>query len=154
MYPASTIGYLFHHLAFVLSRQSDEALQQQLGIGFSQFKILMCLGEGGVVRQRQIAENLGQTEASVSRQIKLLHDGGLLSSTVSPGNRREHNTCLTAKGNKVVREAFLILNEYHQPLFEHLTSGQLEHFQGILSTMHENACSGGCKLKDKALHRA
>lgn len=135
-----------HHLASVLSRQSDEALQQRLGIGFSQFKILMCLGEGGVVRQRQIAECLGQTEASVSRQIRLLHDKGLLKSAVSPTNRREHITDLTAKGQRIVSEAFIILNEYHQPLFDRLGSSQLEHFQSILSSMHDGACSSGCKL--------
>ncbi len=146
MYPATSFGYLLQHLAFVLSRRSDEVLQQKLGIGFSQFKILMCLGDTGVVRQRQIAEDLAQTEASVSRQIKLLHDNGFLESKARPGNRREHQTKLTIKGRKAVREAFLILNSYHQPLFERLTPTQLEHFQDILSDMHESACFDSCKL--------
>ena len=150
MYPASSLGYLLHHLAFVLSRQSNEALQQNLGIGFSQFKILMCLGHGGAIRQRQIAEDLGQTEASVSRQIKLLHDQGLLTTTVNPGNRRQHHTRLTAKGSRIIEHALVILNNYHQPLFERLTPTQVGQFQSILSGMHESACPGGCKLKQSA----
>jgi DNA-binding MarR family transcriptional regulator len=67
MKPTNNIGYLMQRLSFLLARQSDQVLQEQLGIGFSQFKILMALGWDPSCQQRHIADKLGQTEASVAR---------------------------------------------------------------------------------------
>jgi len=140
MHPTDNPGFLLHHLACVIERQSDSVLQEKLGIGFSQFKILMALKRHEGVQQRQIADALGQTEASISRQIKLMHDQGLLTSRVSPKSRREHVTTLTHKGNRVAERAFSLLNTHHAPLFARLTSHQQANLKEILSTMHESAC--------------
>src|SRR5687768_2184713 len=115
------VGYLLQHLAFTMSRQNDQILQERLGLGFSQFKILMVLQRNPSTQQRDIAEALGQTEASISRQIKLMHDRGLLQTRISPENRRKHLTTLTPKGEQLTEEALRILNKYHAPMFEQLT---------------------------------
>lgn len=141
-------GYLLHHLATALDRQSDVLLQERLDIGFSQFKILMALKWGQGIQQKRIAAKLGQTEASVSRQIKLLSEAGLLSSKHSPTNRREHVTLLTAKGEKLIDKAMRALNDYHAPVFASLSSSQQQALQQILQQMHEATCQaerpGGC----------
>jgi hypothetical protein len=36
------IGYLLHRVGFALDRHSDQVLRERLGIGFSQFKILLA----------------------------------------------------------------------------------------------------------------
>ncbi len=135
------IGYLLHHISSVLARQSDQILQEQLGIGFSQFKLLLILEQSTGVQQKQIAQKLGQTEASISRQIKILHDGGLLTSQVSPNNRREHITRLTPKGAKFTEKALEILNNYHAPVFAHLNDKQQQQLQELLASIHDNMCS-------------
>lgn len=136
----NNIGYLLHHLSFVLNRQSDQVLQEQLGIGFSQFKILMVLKWNPSVQQKQIADNLGQTEASVSRQISLLKERGLLARQRNDKNKREHLTVLTSKGERLTEAALQILNDYHSPIFEKLTEKQREDMLNALSIMHETAC--------------
>ncbi len=140
MQPTKNIGYLLNHLAFVLGRQSDQALQEQLDIGFSQFKIMMVLGWNPSIQQKQIADKLGQTEASVSRQIKLLHDQGLLSTKINPENRREHITRLTSKGERLTEQAMRTLNSYHAPTFAGLTDKQQQTLIEILTIMHEAVC--------------
>jgi DNA-binding MarR family transcriptional regulator len=142
-------GYLLHHLAMVLDRQSDTVLQDRFGIGFSQFKILMALKWHEGVQQKEIAKYLGQTEASVSRQIKLLHDLGLLQNRVSPKSRRERITTLTVKGNKVAEGAKEALNDYHGPLFEQLTPSQQEQYLEILGSMHDYVCRNNLNCKYK-----
>jgi len=140
MRPTNNIGYLLQRLAFLLSRQSDQVLQEQLGIGFSQFKILMALGWRPDVQQKKIADQLGQTEASISRQIKLLKDKGLLATEVSPKNRREHITHPTPKGQRLTEKALEILNNYHAPMFEQLSEKQKSQLLETLTTMHEYVC--------------
>jgi DNA-binding MarR family transcriptional regulator len=136
-------GYLLYHLAFVLGRQSDQVLQERFGIGFSQFKILMLLQRNPHVQQRYIAEGLGQTEASISRQIKLMHDKGLLRTDISPHNRREHITTLTAKGQQLNEEALAVLNAYHAPVFEGLSEKQQLQLAESLRIMHGKVCQPG-----------
>lgn len=148
MRPTNNIGYLLNHLAFILSRQSDQVLQEQLGIGFSQFKIVMILRWAPSIQQKQIADKLGQTEASISRQIKLLHDKGMLSTHISAENKREHITTLTPKGEKLTERAMEILNNYHAPTFASLTPKQQENLLEILNIMHDTVCID----KQGALH--
>lgn len=135
------LGYLFHHVSFVLARQSDQVLQEQLGIGFSQFKILLMLDKGIGLQQRDIAVKLGQTEASISRQVKLLQEAHLIVSQVVPQNRRQRTTSLTPKGKRLIDKAMEILNNYHAPIFAHLSAKQQEQMLESLRVMHNASCN-------------
>lgn len=141
-------GYLLHHLASTLDRQSDQILQERLGIGFSQLKVMMVLRAHGGVRQRFIADHLGQTEASISRQVGFMKEDGLLEVKVSPANRREHLVSLTRKGTRLMDEAFKILNHYHSPVFASLSERQRMQLHELVEIMHREICRqerpGGC----------
>jgi len=140
MQSSGNIGTLLQHTASLLARQSDQVLQEQLGIGMSQFKILRSLQTNPHIQQRQIANLLGQTEASISRQIKLLHDKHMIETAVNPQNRREHLTTLTAKGAKVVSAAMEVLQKYHAPTFNALSAKQHDEFIELLNTVHRQVC--------------
>lgn len=142
MKPTNNLGYLLQHTAFSLARQSDQVLQEQLGVGLSQFKLMMVLRWNPSVQQRQIADALGQTEASISRQIKIMHEQGLLQTTISPQNRREHITTLTAKGVRMTQEALKVLNRYHAPTFAVLSEKQQKQFIETLKLLHGEICKG------------
>lgn len=142
MNPKNNLGYLLNHLAFVLARQSDQVLQERLGIGYSQFKIMMVLRKNPHIQQKVIADRLGQTEASISRQIKLLNEQGLLQTVRPPDNKREHITTLTSKGERFCDEAMEILGAYHAPVYDSLNDKQKLALIESLQSMHQQACSG------------
>lgn len=141
MHQSNNLGYMLNHIAFMMGRNSDQVLQEQLGIGFSQFKIMMVLKWNSSIQQKQIAERLGQTEASISRQIKLLHKMGMLNTRIRPENKREHITSLTLKGEKLTEKALQILNNYHSPTFNSLTAKQQQNLLDALNAMHEVICT-------------
>lgn len=143
MGPTNNIGYLLQHLSGVLTKQNDQALQERLGIGFSQFKILRVLQFHPHTQQRQIAEWLGQTEASISRQIHLMIDKGLLQTTISPKNRREHLTTPTSKGLRMNDEAIKVLNNCHGDMFASLGEKKQQQLLDALAEMHIHACQSG-----------
>ncbi|HSX29601.1 MAG TPA: MarR family transcriptional regulator [Candidatus Saccharimonadales bacterium] len=143
MGPVITIGYLLQHTATILMRQSDQVLQERLGIGMSQFRLLMMLQTNPNVQQRKLAECLGQTEASISRQIKLLVEKGLLGVRVNPKSRREHMTMPTAKGQKITEAALEVLKQYHQPMFDLLTTKQQQQLTESLRKFHDYTCASG-----------
>lgn len=141
MSTTESLSSLLHHVAFVLSRQSDQVLQERLGIGFSQFKIMTVLQARPHVQQKEIAAQLGQTEASISRQIKLLTRQGLLQSMRRPEDRREHITALTTKGDRYIDEARQIVDAYHKPVFDSMSSKEQAHIQQVLTSLHSQICS-------------
>lgn len=148
----NNIGYLINHLAFILGRQSNQVLLESLGIGFSQFKILMVLKWSPLVKQKDIASRLGQTEASVSRQIGLLHDKRFLKTIVRPENRRQHITVLTTKGETIIDESLRRLNDYYSPVLQELTPQQQATLIELLGIMHSKVCTdaNSCACSDLA----
>lgn len=134
-------GYLLQHTAAILMRQSDQVLQERLGIGMSQLRILMMLQHSSNVQQRKLAECLGQTEASISRQLKLLQEKGMLAVRINPKSRREHLTVPTPKGVKMTEAAIEVLSQYHTPVMESLGEKQREQLLQMLSVLHDSICT-------------
>jgi DNA-binding MarR family transcriptional regulator len=136
MEPRNLIHTLLHHLSAVFGRESDQILQEQLGIGLSQFKILAALQENPASQQKHIAFLLGQTEASVSRQVKLLQNKGMIETTVNPSNRREHITTLTLKGVRIIEAAQNVLANYQVGSLEHMPEKQQTQLLELLARVH------------------
>ena len=133
---AQLIHTLLHHLSALYTRESDQILQEQLGIGFAQFKILSTLAENPAGQQKHIAFALGQTEASISRQIKLLRNKGMLETRIQPQNRREHQTTLTAKGQRIIEAAQNVLDNYQTGSLEHMPPKQQAQLLELLARIH------------------
>jgi len=143
MGPTANLGYLLQHLAAVMGKQSDQILQEQLGIGLSQFKILMVLEWNPRIQQRAIADSLGQTEASISRQIKLLKAKKLLLTKQDPQNRRRHITAPTPLGMQVTEAADDILRRSLTPDFASLGDDKLMQLATGLQQLHRTVCRPG-----------
>jgi DNA-binding MarR family transcriptional regulator len=133
----SDIGSLLHKVSSALDKVSDKVLLDRLGIGLSQFRVLLYLLSDDGARQKTIAENLAQTEPSVSRQIKLMQQKGLAVVKRSAANRRDSLVYLTKKGAKCAEKAVDILNEYHAPMFARINQEEQARLIETLRTMQE-----------------
>jgi DNA-binding MarR family transcriptional regulator len=94
-----------HRLAFLLEKIADESLKTQLDIGFAQYKVLEAINQNMLARQNMVAEMLDQTEASISRQIKILQKKGLITVVTVMGNKRAKELSLTRVGEEIVHNA-------------------------------------------------
>ena len=143
MGPTNNLSYLIEHLSSVIAKQADQTLQEQLGIGFSQFKILMVLEWNPRVQQKTIALSLGQTEASISRQIKLLEKKGLLTARVNPQNRRKHITVPTTLGMQVTEAASGIMRRSFGPEYSSMGDDHVMQLISGLQKLHQVVCRKG-----------
>lgn len=143
MNPTHKLSYLVQHVAAVMGKQTDQILQEQLGIGVSQFKILMVLEWNPRIQQRTIASSLGQTEASISRQIKLLTGKGLLVVKRDPQNRRKHITAPTTLGMQVTEAASAIIRQSFGPEYTAVGEAQLAQLLTGLQRLHQIVCQPG-----------
>ncbi len=130
------LANLLHQLIARMSRESDQILLEQLGIGLAQYKILTSLHESAKPQQRAIALQLGQTEASISRQIKILEGKGMLVVSRNPENLRAHRAQLTVKGLRVIEAAETSLKRYHRSVFARLSKKQYGQLQEIVQELN------------------
>ena len=135
MQHANSISFLIQNVATLLAKQSDQVLQEQLGIGMSQFRILKIVQANPRLLQRHIADALGQTEASISRQVKIMHDKQLLSTHINPKNRREHITTLTPKGFQMTEAALEVLQVAQASLVDGTSEKQQLELMKALDTI-------------------
>jgi DNA-binding MarR family transcriptional regulator len=135
-----SLDFFIQHVATLLARQSDQVLQEQLGIGLSQYKILRILQDNSRIQQKQIADLLGQTEASISRQIKLLTGRQMINSSPNPANRREHLTTLTSRGVRILEAANTVLEQYHASTLNTLSTKEQATLLKLLGTLHRPLC--------------
>jgi DNA-binding MarR family transcriptional regulator len=126
-----------------MGRQSEQALREQLGIGLSQYKILMELEWNPRTSQKAIADALGQTEASVSRQIKLLKSKGHLQSKLDPNNKRKHITVPTPIGMQLTEAANDILRRSLTSELGNMGEDQLMQLTAGLQKLHKITCKPG-----------
>lgn len=126
-----------------MGKQADQVLQEQLGIGLSQFKILMVVEWNPRVQQKTIADSLGQTEASISRQVKILKQKGLLATKPDPNNRRKHITAPTTLGMQITEAATAIMRRNFGPEYASLGEDQLMQLIAGLQNLHRVVCRPG-----------
>lgn len=132
------IGTLLHLASAALDKHSDEVLKDRLGIGLSQFRILLSLLTEDGQNQSSIAYNLSQTEASISRQIGLLKAKKLINVQPNPHSRRDKLVYITGKGMMLGQSGLSILNSYHSPLFRDISSHDQAALKNILRAIHRH----------------
>ncbi|HUA13087.1 MAG TPA: helix-turn-helix domain-containing protein [Candidatus Sulfotelmatobacter sp.] len=142
MGPNNNLAYLLHHLSQVIDKQIDQVLKEQLGIGLSQYKILMVLEWSPRIQQNLIAKNLGQTEASISRQVKLLINKGMLATKTDPRNRRRHTSIVTPFGMQVNETAASLIKNYFSKDLS-ITDAQRSKLTAELQQLHKQVCRPG-----------
>ncbi len=128
-----------HQLAFLLEKQIDESLKSQLDIGFAQYKVLEAINQNILAKQNVIAGLLDQTEASISRQIKILQKKGLIKVSVMMGNKRAKELNLTGIGEEIVSQAEDILDVTQAQIIGGLSYQEQRLFQELFERMLDKA---------------
>jgi DNA-binding MarR family transcriptional regulator len=131
---AADTGLLLQHITSLLTKKLDQVLQSELGIGYSQLRVMQIIGDSPKIQQRDIAASLAQTEASISRQIKLMISMGLLSINKDPLNKKSRRSLLTSKGQLIMNKSTKILNSYYSLAFGELTNNDLKRLDKQLKS--------------------
>lgn len=112
------------HLSYVLQHTAEEKLEAEAGVGLSAARIMSVLSANSPASQRQIAMELHQTEANVSRQLQSMKKQGLVSITRNKKDSRQRDVSLTAKGSRRYQEASKILKKQQKQFLKILSSAE------------------------------
>jgi len=139
------IGFKIHKLVFLLNRQADKNLHQNLKITYSQVLILQAVKSRGAVSQRDIARYWETTDAAVSRQANILVYKGYIQKRENEKNRRQHILSLTPKGNFILSQSSRILENTFASIFEILDKSQKDQFKDCLDRLLNSICPNTIK---------
>lgn len=135
---SGALFYALQRIAADMHKHVDQMLMERLGIGVSQLRILHTIQSKEQSGQRVIGNALGQTEASISRQIKVLVQKGLVQTHTNPKNQRERLVSLTPKGTRLTEAAHADLDRSVQIALQPLAPKQQRQLSDLLNTLRKN----------------
>lgn len=122
------------HLSRKILQRSMRAMTD-LNIGVGQFPILKLLGDNGTMTQRQIADEIRVTPATISGTIKRMERAGLVQRAADKEDARVTRISLTEEGHARYALARVIDIPYKEMLagFTEEESRQVLHFASRMS---------------------
>jgi DNA-binding MarR family transcriptional regulator len=100
----ATLWFLVHRVAGLMDRAGEALFRRELSVSLAQFLVLSVVDAyPGDLNQQAIADRLGLTKGTVSRQIDHAVAAGLMTAQVSERTRRENHIALTPAGIDLVR---------------------------------------------------
>ena len=104
------LWFLVRRVTAQMDRSGDALFRDRLGISLPQFLVLSIVDAyPGEIHQQAVADRLGLTKGTVSRQIDLAVAAGLITVEVSSTSRRKHVVTLTRAGTALVRRGDTLL---------------------------------------------
>jgi DNA-binding MarR family transcriptional regulator len=132
----ATLWYLVRRVAAVMDRQGDALCHRELGISLAQFLVLSVVDAyRGPLSQQAIADRLGLTKGTVSRQIDAAATAGLMSVQVAPHTRRENAVALTKAGTALVRRGDALMQGSRTAMLGALAPAELQAVLGALRAL-------------------
>lgn len=100
----ATLWYLARRVGGLMDHQGEALFRRELGISLAQFLVLSVVdAHPGPLSQQAVADRVGLTKGTVSRQIDQAVAAGLMTVRVASHTRRENAVALTEAGTALVR---------------------------------------------------
>lgn len=115
----------------------DERLKQT-GVYRSQHQILMMLSEHSNASQKEIAERLYVSTATIAVSVKKLEKGGYITRVVDQEDNRMNKLCLTEKGKHMVGHSREFFHNIETQMFCDFTKEELAVMEQYLDRIYDN----------------
>jgi DNA-binding MarR family transcriptional regulator len=133
----ATLWYLVRRVAGLMDRTGEAMFRRELGISLAQFLVLSVVdAHPGPLNQQAIADRLGLTKGTVSRQLDNAVNVGLMSVQPSPHTRRENTVKLTKAGTDLVRRGDAIFQQARETVLPPLAPRDVTTVVRVLGSMN------------------
>jgi MarR family transcriptional regulator for hemolysin len=135
------IGLHLTRISRVVSRAFDEALAEAGG-SLPVWLALLNLKINRGANQRQLAQAVGVTEATLTHHLGAIEKEGLITRNRDPANRRNHVLTLTPEGEARFTTLAAAAREFDVRLRANLTDADLDMLRGLLDRLGANVDPG------------
>lgn len=134
----ATLWFLIRRVAGLMDRGGEALFQQELGISLAQFLVLSVVdAHPGPLNQQGIADRLGLTKGTVSRQIDQAVAAGLMNVEASPHSRRENTVTLTPTGTDLVRRGDAAFTRQRSAILSAVEPDEMKVAIRVLGSLHD-----------------
>ena len=129
---------LTRRVAGLMDRSGEALFRSTLGISMAQFLVLSVVdAHPGRLNQQAVADRLGLTKGTVSRQVDAAVAAGLMTVEVSPESRREHLVALTPQGTRLVRRCDRLVDREKLTAMPQVSAADLAATLRVLRAVNE-----------------
>lgn len=133
----ATLWYLVRRVAGLMDRTGESLFRRELGVTLAQFLVLSVVdAHPGPLNQQAIADRLGLTKGTVSRQIDNAVSAGLMSVEPSPHTRRENTIRLTKAGTDLVRRGDTLFEQARNDILPTIPTRDMATAVRVLDSMN------------------
>ncbi len=137
-----------------LHRNLVEKRMAKLGLHRSQHIMLLCImGFDSPPTQKDIAETLGLSAATVAVTIKKLECSEFIAKVRSDGDSRCNHITITEKGKNILETAREIFDNIDNTTFSGISDDELDVFVSVFEKMTRNLLSSGAVLDECHYHQ-
>lgn len=115
----------------------DQRLKRT-GVYRSQHQILMMLAEHSNTSQKELAERLYVSTATIAVSVKKLEKAGFLTRLMDQEDNRMNKLCLTEKGRDMVVHSRQFFRNVEGQMFHNFSQEELGVMEGFLDRIYEN----------------
>ena len=130
---ASEVMHIYRRL---LQRGSQATERMNIGVG--QVPILGLLGEHGTMTQRQIAEEIRVTPATICGTMKRMEKAGLIRREANEKDGRVNCISLTEEGRARMTEAKAAIDQSHSEMLAGFSQDELKVLHSFVQRMGNN----------------
>ena len=109
-----------------------------LGIHHGQHHLLMRLAKQEWKSQKELADSMEISTATVAVSLKKLEQGGYITREVVSDDNRYNQLEITDKGREVIKESCKIFNHIDETLFQGFTEEEKKEFYRLVKKMNQN----------------
>lgn len=101
-----SIAFALHRATVLVDRAADLYLRSRHGISYSLFSVLLVIGMNDRLTQREVADMLGVSRASITQRVSELTKRRLVRTQSHPTDARAVSLSLTAPGGELLENAW------------------------------------------------
>lgn len=112
----TSLAFRLHQATVLVDRAADRYLRETFGISYSLFVVLMTVGALGEASQREVADGLDVTRASITQRVAELRSRGLVGVSPDAADARALRVSLTGAGESLLASAWRGLDQHDDGL--------------------------------------
>jgi DNA-binding MarR family transcriptional regulator len=120
----------------------NKKIISESGLYLGQYPILVYLSKNEGCTQKEIADWLGVSAASIALSTKRLQKAGYIIKEVDSGNMRRNTLSLTETGRDTMRRCHDATIAFENMMFDNIPEEMLQNFDEILTKFSENLTGG------------
>jgi MarR family transcriptional regulator for hemolysin len=111
---------------------------QDFDIGYTEEVIIMFLLGKQNINQESIAKHFMLDKGAIAKTMNKLEEKEMIQRYENPENKREKLISLTEKGENIVKHINIIMDEFHNNIFEGLSESDIKQLANYIEIMSTN----------------